>query len=499
MANQNFTTEEALAELASLGRRIAELTSLFEGGRHPSAPAALGPGAADRAGDETLPAKGGMEAAAQPAHAGGVAQRRPGLPRPAQHAHGGGKPRRRGGSQAAGSLPAAPRVTVQIPRKAGASSVVEPDRDRGDGGRPRLRWPWLTAPMLLSSLLHVAALVFMALMLLPRERPPERTAIVWQAAEDETGEEVADVDLQPVDLQPAEPESPLDSDNEPLPADTDPVAIDPDPAGADQAATPMEQPVLGGDDLLGGGVNAGDLLAAIGEDGDGDAGGDTGTGGEGGGRFFGRQGVGRTALFLCDNSNSYAVGGFQTVLIELSRAVGRMKPEQSFHVVFFSDTAYKLLHPQGVDTFLPATPENKRKLDAWLPTVELCSGGRGIRGAGALAVALKPDVVYFLSDGDHADSVIDRMVGLPLDGTVVHTFGMQADVRDRRTGLPDPERVQEQQRCNDNLVRIAEAHRGTFTPVFISPQAVMAAATRPVKKNRTRGAVWGITLEEAKP
>jgi hypothetical protein len=499
MANQNFTTEEALAELALLGRRIAELTSLFEGGRDPSAPAASCPGAVDAAGEEFRPAKDVMEADAQPAHAGGVAQGRQGLPRLAQHAHGGGKPRRRGGSQAAGSLPAAPRVTVQTPRKAGASSVAEPDRDRSEDGSPWLRWPWLTAPMFVSSLLHVIALVFMALMFLPRERPPERTAIVWQAAEEEAGEEIAEVDLQPVDLQPVEPDASLEPDSEPLLADADPVAIDPDPAGADQAATPMEQPVLGGDDLLGGGVNAGDLLAAIGEDGDGDAGGDTGTGGEGGGRFFGRQGVGRTALFLCDNSNSYATGGFETVLIELSRAVGLMKPEQSFHVVFFSDTAYKLLHPQGVDTFLPATPENKRKLDAWLPTVELCSGGRGIRGAGALAVALKPDVVYFLSDGDHADSVIDRMVGLPLEGTVVHTFGMQADVRDRRTGLPDPERVQEQQRCNNNLVRIAEAHRGTFTPVFISPQAVMAAATRPVKKNRTRGAVWGITLEEAKP
>jgi hypothetical protein len=361
--------------------------------------------------------------------------------------------------------------------------------------------------MLVSSLLHVAALLFMALMFLPRVRPPERTAIVWQAAEEEKGEEGeegAEVDLQTVDPQPVVPDASLEPDNQPLLADADPVAVDPETEAADRAMAPMGQPVLGGDDLLGGGVNAGDLLAEIGEDGAGDAGGgdavagDAG-GGAGGARFFGRQGVGRTALFLCDNSNSYAVGGFQTVLIELSRAVGRMKPEQSFHVVFFSDTAYKLLHPQGVDTFLPATPENKRKLDAWLPTVELCSGGRGIRGAGALAVALKPDVVYFLSDGDHADSVIDRMVGLPLDGTVVHTFGMQADVRDRRTGLPDPERVQEQQRCNNNMVRIAEAHRGTFTPVFISPQAVMAAATRPVKKNRTRGAVWGITLEEAKP
>jgi|688.fasta_scaffold54950_2 hypothetical protein len=507
MANPNFTTEEAIAELAKLGRRIAELTSLFEGGRDPSAPATHSPGAVDDAGEKTPPPLGAAKAGTERVDAGRVAQGRQGLPRPGQREGGVGRPLRRGGSKAADRRPAAPRRTVPLPREKGAVPAADPDHVRNNGGRPGLRRPWLTAPMLVSSLLHVAALLFMALMFLPRVRPPERTAIVWQAAEEEKGEEGeegAEVDLQTVDPQPVVPDASLEPDNQPLLADADPVAVDPETEAADRAMAPMGQPVLGGDDLLGGGVNAGDLLAEIGEDGAGDAGGgdavagDAG-GGAGGARFFGRQGVGRTALFLCDNSNSYAVGGFQTVLIELSRAVGRMKPEQSFHVVFFSDTAYKLLHPQGVDTFLPATPENKRKLDAWLPTVELCSGGRGIRGAGALAVALKPDVVYFLSDGDHADSVIDRMVGLPLDGTVVHTFGMQADVRDRRTGLPDPERVQEQQRCNNNMVRIAEAHRGTFTPVFISPQAVMAAATRPVKKNRTRGAVWGITLEEAKP
>lgn len=276
------------------------------------------------------------------------------------------------------------------------------------------------------------------------------------------------------------------------------MAVDPGAAVSDQSATPMEQPVLGGDDLLGGGVSAGDLLASLGGGSGGRGGGGEGTGGGGGGggTFFGRQGVGRTALFMCDNSNSYAAGGFQAVLIELSRAVSLMKPEQSFHVVFFSDTAYKLLHPEGVDTFLAATPENKRKLDAWLPTVELCAGGRGIRGASELAIALKPDVIYFLSDGDHGDGVVDRMVELPLDGTVVHTFGMQADVRDRRTGRPDPDRVQEQQRCTKNLVRIAEAHGGTFTPVVISPQAAMAASARPVKKNRTRGTVWGVAIDE---
>jgi hypothetical protein len=220
--------------------------------------------------------------------------------------------------------------------------------------------------------------------------------------------------------------------------------------------------------------------------------------GGGGGRqaagaatFFGRREAGRTFVFLCDNSNSYDSGGFETVLAELIRAVGMLDPSQSFHVVFFSDMAYPMFHPEKVDQLVPATPENKQRLMAWLGTVETCTGGAGIRAATDLALRLAPDAVYFLSDGEHGSSAVQRLMSQPFDPTIVHTFGMFP------ARLAAPQEVAQRQQRIDALQAIASAHGGSFTPVVVSPEAVMQARARPIKKNRSRGPVWGLTLPPA--
>lgn len=467
MTNNLPEIDEALEELASMGRRITELTNSFRahGGlsQEEKSPTHEEHAAAVRASD------GGADRSfSEPTIAVTRATRTP-PPRP---------------DSTAEAMPG-PRTSTSV-------SIPLPGRRRRRAG-----------PMLVSMGLHGMALLALAMVIFAQERPPEPLSIVSAPFREESLEELVEVDIAAFETA-ALPESDQTLASEPeLP---DFTAVDPARMVDDQFAARMEIPTSGEGDVFGGGIDVGDLLASIGGEAGGGEKGDGGGRGKspGGGRptaatFFGKQGIGRTALFLCDNSASYAEGGFQSVLFELSRAVGLMKPDQSFSVIFFSDAAYPLLYPETIDTFLPATPENKRRLDAWLGTVELCIGGQGIRDAADLAASLKPDTIYFLSDGDHGESTIKRMTALPLEGTVVHTFGMQSDVRNRRTGMPDPDKIMEQQRRNHNLMRIAEAHDGSFTPVTISPQAAVAASVRPLKKNRTRGAVWGINLPAAGP
>jgi hypothetical protein len=225
--------------------------------------------------------------------------------------------------------------------------------------------------------------------------------------------------------------------------------------------------------------------------GGGNAGGATGRGDT---TFFGRNGEGRSVCFLCDNSNSHSNGGFHVVLEEVARAVDALPEDQSFFVVFFSDAAYPLFHPASVDRAQPATPENKRRLRAWLGTVEMCSGGQGIHDAVRLAGAAGTDVVYLLSDGEFSGSVVDRVQSADIGDTVVHTLGIQQTVVDRRTGLVVPDRLREQEGFNRNLAAIATAHGGTFTPVAIPPLAAALERSRPIPRNRSRGPVWGIKL-----
>ena len=373
-----------------------------------------------------------------------------------------------------------------VPRRLPKS--LRPDRLRG----------FVVGPGLVSGIVHLIALLGLAMMYVSVEAEPVRVAITLgeAAAVGETTETSPDEVTLVASDDPQQPDNSMESLAEAIAAE--PLA--------DVGAPPAEELFADVQSADGAGVadaasfDPGDLLAEV-------AGGGLGGGlGEGGrkrgGRrgdgaaatFFGRAGQGRSVCFICDNSNSYRDGSFHAILDELARAVDSLRPEQSFFVIFSSDAAYPLFHPAGADALQPATVENKQKLRAWLGTVEMCSGGQGIHDAVRLAGALGADCVYLLSDGELGANVVTRLEVAEFGSAVVHTFGVQQRVIDRRTGLVDPDRLREQQGRNQNLITIATAHGGTFTSVTVPTAAAALESLRPIPRNRSRGAVWGVKL-----
>jgi hypothetical protein len=71
--------------------------------------------------------------------------------------------------------------------------------------------------------------------------------------------------------------------------------------------------------------------------------------------FFGARARGEKFVFVVDNSNSMVRGRFETALLELMRTVDSMTPQQQFYVVFFSDSTYRLFHPNPAAGVVPAT------------------------------------------------------------------------------------------------------------------------------------------------
>jgi hypothetical protein len=136
-----------------------------------------------------------------------------------------------------------------------------------------------------------------------------------------------------------------------------------------------------------------------------------------------------------------------------------------------------MFHPQPARELVPATRENKQKLRDWLATVEMCTGGQLVQ-AMEIVEQLKPQVVYLLSDGVIGDYPIRYLTENQERPFVMHTLGMT---------VPDAE-------AGQKLVAIATAHRGRFQPVGVAPIAREMARRRPIKKNRTHGAVWGMNL-----
>ena len=369
--------------------------------------------------------------------------------------------------------------------------------------RPQRRRGLVVGPGLVSGIVHLIALLGLAMMYVSVEAEPVRVAITLgeAAAVGETTEAAPDEVTLVASDDPQQPDSAMESLAEAIAAE--PLA--------DVGTPPAEELFADLQSADGAGVadvasfDPGDLLAEVAGGGLGEAGrkrGGQGGGGQGSGgaangaaaTFFGRAGQGRSVCFICDNSNSYRDGSFHAILDELARAVDSLRPEQSFFVIFSSDAAYPLFHPASADALQPATVENKQKLRAWLGTVEMCSGGQGIHDAVRRAGALGADCVYLLSDGELGANVVTRLEAADFGSAVVHTFGVQQRVIDRRTGLVDPDRLREQQGRNQNLITIATAHGGTFTSVTVPAAVAALESLRPIPRNRSRGAVWGVKL-----
>jgi hypothetical protein len=359
------------------------------------------------------------------------------------------------------------------------------------GAGPRSVRKRAVGPVLASALVHLAALLSMAAVYVVVEAKPIRLALTVGDAAEPAFEEAALVSID----TPTELTEPVELLADEVPTDIEPLSLlDPAPS----------EPLLAQRDSVDDAAGAmaafepGAMLAEIGGSGNGKPAGSGQGGAAAGGKpaaaFFGRAGQGKSVCFICDNSNSYRDGSFHVVLEELARAVDALKPEQSFFVIFASDAAYPLFHPAAVEGLQPATAENKKKLRAWLGTVEMCRGGQGIDDAVKRAAALGAEVVYLLSDGAIGASVVDRLEGADFGGAVVHTFGMQQTVLDRRTGEVNPDKLREQQGHDRNLTVIATAHGGTFTPVIAAPAAAALERLRPIPRNRSRGAVWGLKL-----
>jgi hypothetical protein len=319
-----------------------------------------------------------------------------------------------------------------------------------------------------SVILHVVVLLAMALLVTIGMRETERPIpIVASISDDEPFDETEIIQIeQPPDDQKIE-EPQLDA------------AIDPgeialgDVAVASTVAADMSE--LGAGGPLGdiGSLAGMELGTGLGGDGD-------GTGGTAGVTFFGAKTAAKSIVFIVDNSNSMTQGRFETALNELVRAVGTLGPSQKFSVIFYSDQAYGLFHPEKFPGLVPATDANKEKLLEWLYTVEMCLQTRG-EGAMRMAIALEPDLINILGDGAFTDKATELLMASHQRKTVIQTFGMQVDPKGEK-----------------QLTGIATANGGKFHPVTVDPDAAKVAKANPISKHKTRGPVWGLSLPAEK-
>jgi hypothetical protein len=136
---------------------------------------------------------------------------------------------------------------------------------------------------------------------------------------------------------------------------------------------------------------------------DGDGSGAAGRGGATGQKatFFGLGAAGRRIVYVVDASasmNRSYVGEAKTrfgqLKLELAKSILGLTEEQQFFIIFFNEHAI----PMPADGMEHAYPQNQQRFLAWIAAVP-ASGLTDPRPALEIALNLRPDVVYLLTDG----------------------------------------------------------------------------------------------------
>lgn len=158
-----------------------------------------------------------------------------------------------------------------------------------------------------------------------------------------------------------------------------------------------------------------------------------GTGdGEGNGKgFFGRSSGGaQRIVYVVDNSGSMnyphpseSKTRFNRVKVELVNSIFYMEPHQQFYVIFFNSEAV----PMHAKQMLSATPETKERYLKWVATMEARGGPTDPRRAMELALSFKPDIIYFLTDGEFIPPANRSLGKLKQEKAVIHTFAFGDD------------------------------------------------------------------------
>jgi hypothetical protein len=136
-----------------------------------------------------------------------------------------------------------------------------------------------------------------------------------------------------------------------------------------------------------------------------------GSGGQGLGKgpastdFFGISGYGKTFVYVVDCSDSMNERGkFERARYELLQSIEQLDSDSRYYVIFYNDNAY----PMDAEKPIQATQKAVAETVRWVNSVDAI-GGTNPLPALIYALSLRPDAIYFLSDGQFDPMTIQEM------------------------------------------------------------------------------------------
>lgn len=147
-----------------------------------------------------------------------------------------------------------------------------------------------------------------------------------------------------------------------------------------------------------------------------------GIGAGGGVGFFGTTARGKSFVFVVDCSGSMQGSRFKRAISELRNSISQLEPDQKFQIVFFNDQALPLVHSIHADRLIPANRMELKEVYEWIDN-QSANGGTIPDDALIRALALKADVVFFLTDAEQVPRNVRNLIAdSNKHGSTVHTI-----------------------------------------------------------------------------
>lgn len=155
-----------------------------------------------------------------------------------------------------------------------------------------------------------------------------------------------------------------------------------------------------------------------------------GGGGGGGGQtsFFGLSAKGKRVVYIVDRSGSMHGHPFLAAKSELMRSIKALPRGARYNVLFFSSghTAFVAV---SANRLMRSSRSYNRKVFEWVRQVP-CEGGTEPLAALLSALAMEPDVIYFLTDGAFDAEVVPRVTRANKKNNVqIHCIGFSTSGR----------------------------------------------------------------------
>lgn len=146
--------------------------------------------------------------------------------------------------------------------------------------------------------------------------------------------------------------------------------------------------------------------------------------------FFGTESSGQSFVFVVDCSLSMnhphaseAKTRFRRLKVELVKTITKMNSENRFFIIFFNETAISM----PAQSLQYATATRQKQFLYWMQKIR-ADGETDPRPALRMALKLRPDVIYFLTDGVFELPVRRDLLKMQRTKSTIHTFSFSHPV-----------------------------------------------------------------------